>query len=190
MLWYNLLRLSSLFLTIVFSYSYRIVLSFESFARTLSVNGALDEPRVRENFALSSITPMALPDGSFPQEVIQVSSVSMSNFEQVDFTDSNGNNSSLNRNNLLSISINSTLSEFLQGDEIRPLIVAVFALNNSLFPDPSLTGNIEVGSVILSFIVDTNGKNVNFDNLISPIEFQFQVTEVSECNLNQFACYM
>lgn len=171
-------------MAIPYSYSpffCRFIIAVETVAQIFSSNGQLNEEIVRDNFAIASITPMANTNGDFANESFLATTFqsikNLTSFEQVDFIAGplNSDNSFLN---LVAVFVNSELSEFFQTEsnqvgEPRSLVFTLFGVNSPFFQDPGMT---EVGSVILSLVVDSSA--ITFENFSSPIEFNFQVTEV------------
>ena len=162
-----------------------LIVSVESAARTLSANGLLNDTIIRENFAIDSITPVTSPEGDFlSQSFLATSSEAVSNlasFAEVNFTQSSSTNTFLDTLNLAAVFINSELSELFQSlsnpeEESRPIIFTFYEVNSPFFQDPNAAE--DVGSVVLSVIVDSTQQNITFGNFGSPIEFKFQVTEV------------
>ena len=167
-----------------------VVSTIETVGVTLLSTGQLNDTIVRSNFAIDSITPAPEQDGSFSAQTFSISSDepvnNLTNFMQANFSDASG--SFLDQVNLASVFISSELSGVFQQQNDtepapRPFLLTFYGVDSPLFQDStSNLSALEVGSIVFSVVVDTGKDNITvFQNLPSPIQFQFQVTQVGMC---------
>lgn len=149
----------------------------ESFAELASSNGLLNKTIRRENFAIDSIMPAG---GSISGHTFQITTdtniSSITSLNEVEFiADSNDTVESL-----VSVFINPAVAETLQTKsnptgQPRPLIFIVYLVDNPIFQD---VNDSQIGSLVLSLIVDAQMPNLSFSNLNSSIEFRFDPVQV------------